>query len=743
MFDRYLRPEGARSDKNDMDPEKSKDAPVAEPSGMINTDGDEKVPVAEAGTDAETGKEDTLPINRMAIFSDSSVNYQFPPEPEAYSQVRVRIRVGRDDVDEVMVIVGSHAIKMHICPELATDYFDFYEAEFTVDDEIVTYYYQITKGSQTVYFNRQGDVDRYDSYFHFSILPGFHTPDWAKGAVMYQIFVDRFCNGDKDNDVVDDEYCYIGEHVKRIDNWKAYPATMDVRNFYGGDLAGVLKRLDYLKDLGVEVLYLNPIFVSPSNHKYDIQDYDYVDPHFTVIKNDGGEALAEGDDINAHASKYIKRVTDRENLDASNEYFARFVEEVHRRGMKVILDGVFNHCGSFNKWLDREKLYYKSGGYEPGAFETMKSPYHTFFMFHEDEPEDWPNNESYDAWWGNDTLPKLNYDKSPKLYQYILRIAAKWVSPPYNVDGWRLDVAADLGMGEETNHRFWRDFRAIVKRINPDALILAEHYGDPSSWLGGDQWDSVMNYDAFMEPITWFLTGMDKHSDVTKPELRGDQNAFFAAMTNYNARMPLQSLQVAMNELSNHDHSRFLTRTNFTVGRTAFSGPRAAEINVKNDIMRQAVVMQMTWRGAPTVYYGDEAGVCGWTDPDNRRTYPWHHEDRDMIRFHKEMIRIHRDYDALKLGTVIYLVSEPGLICYGRYDDKDSFFVLIQVEGQEREVEVDVWRLGVKDGQNMVRMMYTDSSGFTVRSESLRSDKGRIRVKIGHNGAAVWKSLDY
>lgn len=701
----------------------------------------ERVALDRAGEVAEEETDDRPPINRMAIFSDSSPNYQFPDEPEPFSQVTVRLRVGRDDVDTVTVVADGKAHTMKKRGELSTAYFDFYEATFHVDMDRVVYYYQITKGSQTVYFNRQGDVDRFDPYFHFSILPGFHTPEWAKGAVMYQIFVDRFCNGEKDNDVVDGEYSYIGEHVHHVENWREYPASMDVRNFYGGDLQGVMKRLDYLQELGVEVLYLNPIFVSPSNHKYDIQDYDYVDPHFAIICEDGGEPLEEGDNNNAHASKYIQRVADRRNLEASNAYFARFVEEVHKRGMKVILDGVFNHCGSFNKWLDREKIYYKKGGYEPGAYESENSPYHTFFKFH--EADDWPNNGSYDAWWGNDTLPKLNYEDSHKLYQYILRIAAKWVAPPYNIDGWRLDVAADLGHSEEFNHRFWRDFRATVKRINPDCLILAEHYGDPSAWMAGDQWDSVMNYDAFMEPITWFLTGMDKHSDVHKPELRGDQNAFFAAMTNYNARMPLQALQVAMNELSNHDHSRFLTRTNFTSGRTAFNGAQGADMNIKKDIFRQAIVMQMTWRGAPTLYYGDEAGVCGWTDPDNRRTYPWHHEDKDLIRFYKEMIRIHRDYNALKMGTMIYLANEPGLVAYGRYDRRESFFVIVQVEGEEREIEIDVWRLGVEDGQNVVRMMYTDANGYTLQTETKRSKEGKVKVKIGRNGAVVWKSIDF
>ena len=249
----------------------------------------------------------------------------------------------------------------------------------------------------------------------FWILPGMKTPQWAKGAVFYQIFTDRFCNGDPTNDVVDDEYAYIdGCHVKRIDDWYQPPSAMDVRNFYGGDLQGVLDKLDYLQDLGVEALYLNPIFVSPSNHKYDTQDYDNVDPHLGVIVEDCDGVLSEDEDArdNRQSEKYIRRVTDERNLKASNELFARLVEESHRRGMYVVIDGVFNHCGSFNKWMDREQIYEGQEGYAPGAYVSENSPYRDFFQFYE---EQWPYNTAYDGWWDHDTLPKLNYEQSATL----------------------------------------------------------------------------------------------------------------------------------------------------------------------------------------------------------------------------------------------------------------------------------------------------------------------------------------
>lgn len=675
-------------------------------------------------------------IDRAAIFSDGTANFVTPCEPGAYETVTIRCRVGRDQAEQVTAVIEN--VRHEMRKEETTRHFDYYAATFLLQNKQVGYYFEIKNGEEIVICNRQGAVDNANPYFNFCIIPGFHTPEWAKGAVMYQIFVDRFFNGDKSNDVVDDEYTYIDEHVSQVKDWNKMPASMGVREFYGGDLKGVLEKLDYLQELGVEVLYLNPIFVSPSNHKYDTQDYDYIDPHYGVIVEDGGEVLSEGDKENAHATKYIKRVVDMKNLEASNAFFAEFVEEVHRRGMKIILDGVFNHCGSFNKWLDREKIYDKDASYAKGAFLTEDSPYHDFFHFYPDGS--WPDNTHYDSWWGNDTLPKLNYEESENLAKYIWNIARKWVSAPYRIDGWRLDVAADLGHTSEYNHKFWQEFRKTVKAANPEAIILAEHYGDPSAWLDGSQWDTVMNYDAFMEPVSWFLTGMDKHSDVHKPEQQGNANAFFAAMTDNGARFTMPSALVAMNELSNHDHSRFLTRTNHTVGRTAFAGPQAADMGVNPAVMRQAVLMQMTWMGAPTVYYGDEAGVCGWTDPDNRRTYPWGHEDMEMIGFHKEMIRIHKDYEVFRTGSLIYLHSENGLIGYGRFNEREKAFVLVQTEGADREVEVDVWRLGVEDGERMFCMMNTSQEGFTMAASLRYVENGKVKVPIGKNGAVLWKT---
>ena len=609
-------------------------------------------------------EEGTNKINREALFSAETEDYRSPMEPKEGERVRLRLRTAKADADQVYYIEGE---KEAVMKKTASDpYFDYYEHEIAAASDQVLYHFKVKKNKEICLYNRLGPVDEADPEFDFKITPGFYTPDWAKGAVMYQIFTDRFCNGDPDNDVESMEYVYIGKPVYRVKDWGRNPSTMDVGCFYGGDLKGVGDKLDYIQSLGVEAIYLNPVFVSPSNHKYDCQDYEHIDPHFGRIVKDGGKLVDKNGTDNRQAERYVTRAAARENLEASDALFAELVEEIHRRGMKVILDGVFNHCGSFNKWLDAEEIYERSGDYEPGAYLTKDSPYHSFFQFHDDSDEAWPRNRTYDGWWGHDTLPKLNYEGSEKLVKYILNVAKKWISPPYSVDGWRLDVAADLGHTAEYNHTFWQMFRKAVKEVNPEVLILAEHYGDPASWLQGDQWDSIMNYDAFMEPVTWFLTGMEKHSDGYNGALYGDGEAFFGAMNYHMSRMQTNTIFTAMNQLSNHDHSRFLTRTNQIVGRLGNMGPERASEHVKKPVLREAVVIQMTWPGAPTLYYGDEAGVCGWTDPDSRRTYPWGKEDLELIEFHRYMTGIHKRIPALRKGALKPLFAGRHQIAYGR-----------------------------------------------------------------------------
>ena len=654
-----------------------------------------------------------------AIYSDETENFVAPCEPTDKEPVKVSLRTTINNVDEVYINFGQDKKKLK--KQKDEGIFSFYSYTFSAIPSTISYYFSVIKNSKVYYYNKRGIFEDLDTHYNFKIIPNFKVPDWVKGAVMYQIYIDRFSNGDKSNDVITNEYSYLNRISKQVSDWYEPVAVDDVCNFYGGDLQGVIDKFSYLKDLGVEVIYFNPAFVSPSNHKYDAQDYDYIDPHHGVIINDGGRVMSSYITDVKKASMYIKRTTNIENLEASNQLMARLINTAHSFGIKVILDGVFNHCGAFHKWLNKEGIY----NAEKGAYEDKNSPYAKYFKWYDDN---WPNNTSYDSWWGHLNHPKLNFEESEELYNYMMDIGKKWVSEPFNADGWRLDVAADLGFTEEFNHKFWKDFRKSVKEANPNAVILAEHYGDPSAWLQGDEWDTIMNYDAFMEPITWFLTGMEKHSEEFKGDMLCNSGNFESAMRYNMSKLSIQSTLSSMNQLSNHDHSRFLTRTNMKAGRLHTVGAQAANEGINKGIMFEAIVFQMTWIGAPTIYYGDEAGLTGWTDPDNRRTYPWGREDRDMLNFHREMVKVHKKYSSIKTGSLEYLHNEYGVISYGRWNSDNKVAVILNNNNESRELNIPVWKLQVGLNTSMETVVFTRNNGYTLVKTSYDVVDGFMKI---------------
>ncbi|WP_130836338.1 glycoside hydrolase family 13 protein [Lachnoclostridium sp. Marseille-P6806] len=674
---------------------------------------------------------------RKALFCDYTSDYVEPWQPMPGTRVTIRLRTWRAaDCRCFLVIRGRGEYPMVRGRENGS--FAWYEAAVMTGEERLSWHFRVEDEAESIFFTRRGEERKLCDASWWNLIPGFRTPEWAVGAVMYQIYVDRFCNGDRSNDVLSGEYQYVGAQARRVEDWNRLPQADDIRDFYGGDLQGVMDRLDYLAELGIEAIYLNPLFVSPSNHKYDSQDYEHIDPHYGRIVRDGGELLAEGETDNRLATRYILRTTDPANLEASDALFAQLVEEAHRRGIRVIIDGVFNHCGSFHRCFDREGIYERLPG-PRGAYTDEKSPFRSWFAFRKDKA----GQTRCESWWGYDTLPKLNYENAPELEEYIFSIGRKWVSAPYGADGWRLDVAADLGHSLEYNHSFWRRFREAVREANPEAVVLAEHYGDSSPWLQGGEWDTIMNYDAFMEPVTWFLTGMEKHSDSWWPELMGDTDSFWKRMTYFNdGEMCAPPIYISMNELSNHDHSRFLTRTNHAVGRVAELGSEAAERNVNKAVFREAVVLQMTWPGAPTIYYGDEAGLCGFTDPDNRRSYPWGREDKALIAFHRELIRIRRENPCLRTGALRQMAAEQGVIGYARFDRSETLLILVNNNETERTLRIEALYADIPADARLERLLLTEAGGFSCAGEGCAVQDGILEFTLPGTAAIIlrWKN---
>ena len=674
-------------------------------------------------------------INRKALFSDETINFKTPYEPEAGDRVTLKIRTLANDVLKAYAVINGIKRAMNKLASKPEDDFNFYTVEFTCTRQPVSYYFILEDDDERVSYNRLGCVENIQPEYDFSFVPGFKVPDWAKGIVFYQIFTDRFCDGNPDNNVVDNEYYYLEAHTKKINEWYKFPDDFDVRCFYGGDLQGVRQKLDYLQELGVEAIYFNPLFVSPSNHKYDTQDYGHIDPHLAVIEEDNEHRMQFWEHNNGYANRYIKRVTSPVNLEKSDKFFATLVEEIHSRGMRVVMDGVFNHCGSFNKWLDREGIYLNKEGYEEkGAYQSADSPYRSYFKFKKPREA----KSEYESWWNNVTLPKLNYEHSAELEEYILSTGEKWVSAPFNVDGWRLDVAADLGHSESYNHKFWKAFRERVRAANPQAFIFAEHYGDPHAWFNGYEWDSVMNYDAFMEPVTWFLTGMEKHSDLFDGGKLNDGNFFFDSIFKHMSKFPRPALDSALNQLSNHDHSRFLTRTNRTVGRLKTKGPHAAGENVDIRVMALAVLIQFTWVGSPGIYYADEAGQVGWTDPDSRRTYPWGSENKRLIEYHRDLAKLRKRVHCLKAGSIKRLDAGNGYIAYGRFDEEDCAAVVVNNSDGEISLSVPVWELGVPRKAEMQCKFFYDGVDYREGGAVAEVKYGRLFVTLPAKSGCVY-----
>lgn len=657
----------------------------------------------------------------LQYFSDETVNFRTPAEPREGEAFTVRFRVfqGKGTAVSFYLNRDGEVSVREMTPVFSRGDYLFYEAGAEGVRERAEYYFAAAAEDGTVrYYGKNGSCGQASEVKPFTVLPHFTVPDWARGAVWYQIFPDRFANGDAANDPCDEEYSDATGAPCRRAAWDEPVGQGDFNCFYGGDLQGIMNHLDYLRGLGTDVLYLNPVFVSPSSHKYNTQDYEHVDPHLGVIVKD-----AEGED------RYGIRTTAPENLEASDALLARLIEEAHKKGMRVVLDGVFNHCGDFHKWMDRREIYRKYTGHV-GAWWDAGCESASYFRFSDDH--------EYECWWGNETLPKLNLDGSLKLRREIFRIAEKWLAAPYHADGWRLDVAADLCHSPEENHAFWKEFRKHVRTVRPDALILAEHYGAADDWLGGDEWDSVMNYDAFMDPVSLFLTGVEKHSDGYDEKAEGNGALFWDSYQKASAGFPRQSLMTALNELDNHDHSRFLTRTNHKTGRLGRNEAEEAEEGVSKPLLRSGVVMQMTLPGAPGIYYGDEAGLCGFTDPDDRRPFPWGKEDTELQDFYLNAVRLHKNIPVFKEGSLVPVVMEEKLVSYARFIGEEAALVVIYTGTETANLELALADITGKAPPSVTRVLHSSDVSVNLGKKNVQTPDGKLPLSLPSRSAEIY-----
>ena len=438
-------------------------------------------------------------------------------------------------------------------------------------------------------------------FFHLdpADFPVFETPDWAQDAIFYQIFPDRFANGNKSND------------PKDVQAWGDKPTYF---SWMGGDLRGVMNHWDYLKSLGINALYFNPIFAARSNHAYDTTDYTKIDPRF-----------------------------------GTNAEWKELTAKAHKEHWRLILDAVFNHTG-----VD-------FAGFKNLQAEREKSPYKDWYFVHNFPLEVKDGQKNYDGWYGSPWMPKLNV-LNPATRDYLLGIAKNWITED-GIDGWRLDAA------DEVKPEFWKQFRKAVRSVKPDAYIVGERWSDAAPWLQGDQWDSAMNYPLCFAVRDFFA------SDKSKP------SEFDARLRQLREAYPPAATAVMFNILDSHDTDRI---------RNACSGNLDKE--------KQTVLFQMTYPGVPCVYYGDEIGMEGARDPDNRRGFDWERAapDNEMLNFYKKAIALRKQHPCLRRGDFETVLADDakGIYAFRRTYGKDSAVVIFNRSNSAQLFQTSAAKMG-------------------------------------------------
>jgi alpha-glucosidase len=565
-----------------------------------------------------------------------------------------------------------------------TGTFDYWKGTIPASSSIKYYRFQINDGSSTAWYNANGPSSTESSSGDFYIIPNFKTPNLLKNGVMYQIFPDRFYNGDPSNDVQTGSYTYNGIPTEKKPWGNSVFADSGYDNslvFFGGDLAGIDQKLGYIKNtLGANILYLNPIFKAPTNHKYDTQDYMTVDPAF-----------------------------------GNNSTLQTLANDIHSstNGPKgyLILDGVFNHTGDSHQWFDKYNNFSSIG-----AYESQSSQWYNYYTFYT-----WPN--SYATFLGFSSLPKLNYGNSGSavrgvIYNNSNSVAKTYLNSPYSIDGWRLDAAQYVDANgnngsDSTNYQIWSEFRNAVKGVNANAAIIGEYWGNANPWTAqGNQWDAATNFDGFTQPVSEWITGKDYQNNSAAISTTQFDNWLRGARANY----PTNVQQSMMNFLSNHDITRFGTRAGGDIWKTYLG-----------------LFFQMTYVGTPTIYYGDEYGMQGGADPDNRRTFDWSQAttSNSAIALTQKLIAIRNQFPALQTGSFKTLITDDTnkIYSYGRFDTTNRIDVVLNNDSVSHTVTVPVWQLSMINGSTV-----TDK--ITNRTYTVQN--GTVTVTVdGHYGAIL------
>lgn len=432
------------------------------------------------------------------------------------------------------------------------------------------------------------------------------VPEWVQDAIFYQIFPDRFANGDPDND------------PPNVMNWGSSPTSW---GFQGGDLIGIIRKFDYLLDLGINAIYLNPIFQASSNHRYNTTDYFHIDSKLGTLDD-----------------------------------FHNLIDLAHKNQVRIILDGVFNHCGrgffAFNDVLENQEY----------------SPYRDWFHIKR-FPVDaysWGGAVDYLGWWGMKSLPKFNTN-NPKTRKYLLNIARYWIEQ--GIDGWRLDVPNEINDDD-----FWAEFRQVVKSANPEAYLVGEIWSADKRWVGEEHFDGLINYPV-MDALAGFLATNTMDADHFAEKVEG-------LLTMY----PRDNAYAMYIPLDSHDTERILTRMGNDLNKT-----------------RLAYLFQFGYPGAPAIYYGDEIGLVGGKDPECRGAFLWEETmwNTELRKYLKALVALRKKHAALRRGDYFRIdgITNPACYAFARTKMDDKVLVILNANAARLKINVMIDKIGWEDGR--------------------------------------------
>ena len=567
------------------------------------------------------------------LYNSWSPNHKIPfGAIELGEELKINVKA-IEDINEIYLIIANDngiikEVNMNKCEN---NIFSIDNIYLDIED-IYFYYFKVIKNVygniQTKYYGKSNNSGNCQEYYNeydinkyqITVSKKVNTPKWFEEGVLYHIFVDRFNKTGKIHNPKKNSFMYA--------NWEDTP--MYIKNsegeiarwdFHGGNLKGIISKLNYLKSLGISIIYLSPIFEAQSNHKYDTGNYKAIDPMF-------------GDE----------------------EIFKELIEEAKEKGMSIILDGVFSHTGD-------DSIYFnKYGNYDSlGAYQSKESKYSSWYNF-----KNYPNE--YDCWWGVKSMPNVNENEESYM-DYIIRdkdsVINKWMN--YGVKGWRLDVV------DELPNKFLDELRKETLKANNESILIGEVWEDASNkisynerrkYLLGNQLNGVTGY-VFKNIILDFLTYKISSSDA--------YNKFMTIKENY----PKYAFKSNLNLLGTHDTPRILT-----------------ELNEDKELLNLAVAIQMTFEGVPYVYYGDEAGMTGGKDPDNRKTYPWKNEDKELIAFYKKMIKDRNNNEVLSRGDTTFLnLENEDVFAYIRHmenSQENEVLVIVNRSNNENTVSINL-----------------------------------------------------